>query len=123
MLYLGIFYRQRKSKGNVAMKDLTSYAWFVEPAGKNHDRTNGVISQILPPENAIEGVVCADGERHNLWRCTSWETIGKLQSCSSDMGLHFRVWVQEGRHGKIRHWALKKKQKKVAIQNPSKFAA
>ena len=91
------------------MRTRVPCVWFVEPIGKNHDQTNKIISELLPEENAVPGVRCADGREHNLWRCTSWESVNKLDSCSDDMKLCFKVWVQRGRNALIRHWPFRQR--------------
>lgn len=91
------------------MKPQAPYVWFVEPIGRNHDQTNKVISELLPSENAISDVRCSDGREHNLWKCTSYETVNKLNSCSSGMRLCFNIWVQKTRNSAIRPWLFRRR--------------
>ena len=80
------------------------YTWYVEPLDS---LTNGVIwSAIGSEDNACESMPCADGKRHNLFRCDH-EAITNLRRNRRQLHLRFKVFVQEGQ-GAIRPWSVKK---------------
>ena len=80
--------------------------WYVEPIPPFD---NQVISSILPEENALTDVLCGDKKRHNLWLCTSIDSVLKLESAERDLDLHFIVWVKIGRHGVIKRWGQQRR--------------
>lgn len=74
------------------------YIWFVEPLDSD---TNEVISQQPTENNFNSGIVCADGQRHNLWTC-SYQLATSLTKSKKSLDLHFKIWGKEGRCEKIR---------------------
>ncbi len=88
------------------------YTWFVGPKDKD---TNETISQELSEENFLRGITCADGKKHNLWRC-SFEFISMLSKSKVSLNLNFDVFNKEGKYGKIRKspsFLLKKRRKNL----------
>ncbi len=80
------------------------YNWFIEPRG-NVAHTNEVISNNVDSENAMSGVLCADGKKHNLWRCPSGLILFLWRS-RVGLKISFKVFCQSGKNGKIRDVTL-----------------
>jgi len=87
------------------------YTWFLKPVKRGFAHTNEVVSKVLASvtdtssdHNAgtdiFMGNVCADGKRHNLYRCPSG-LLFMLWSSRDTLKINFRVFCQEGK-GKIR---------------------
>ena len=99
-----------------------SYLWFVEPLG-NVTHTNEVISKNLEESaddshNFREGIICSDGQKHNLWYCASYEQAKNFWRSRFTLQIDIKIWCQEGQ-GQIRpHAFLLKSKTKVKI--PSK---
>lgn len=78
------------------------HEWFLEPRDSH---TNEVISKNVGEENILQNVVCADGQKHNLWRCPSgmvtmlWRSRGNLK-------IRFQIFSRELPNGKIRNCTL-----------------
>jgi len=86
-------------------------AWFLEPAKRGFAHTNEIVSKILASvtdtssdhsagTDILMGVVCADGKKHDLYRCPSG-LLFMLWSSKDTLKINFRVFCQEGK-GKIR---------------------
>jgi len=86
------------------------YTWYVEPLDSH---TNLAVSMQLSEENFGQ-FVCADQERHNLWRCDLLEAVAFWRSKIS-AGLTLNVYNQEG-NGQIRlcNFLMPKKKIKTA---------
>ena len=72
--------------------------WYLEPCG-NPAWSNEVISKnIQDPTDALQNVLCADGEKRNLWRCKSGEVF-KLDSSRANFGkgFQFKIFRQKGK--------------------------
>lgn len=73
------------------MRDTT---WWVH---SKDDFTNEVVDrQIGAPENAHEGVMCADEVARPMWRCRSYEDVRVLESARLTTGLNFEIYRQRG---------------------------
>lgn len=71
-----------------------NYTWYVEP---KNDATNSIISQNLPAEEALEGIIDNLGHKHNAWRC-SFKFIQMLRRMKSgNPNVSFDVLNQRGR--------------------------
>ena len=74
------------------------YEWFLEP---QDSYTNEVISKNVGEENFSGDVVCADGQRRNLWQCPSG-LLAMLWRSRNNLDIRFRIFGREG-NGKIRN--------------------
>lgn len=74
-----------------------TYEYFLEPKD-NH--TNEVISKNVGSGNFLENVMCADGQKHNLWKCPSG-LVFMLWRSRSNLKIRFKIFNREG-NGKIR---------------------
>ena len=70
-----------------------NYVWFVEPIG---DKTNGIIAQNCSAEDFMEGVLCEDGNRHNLWECAP-AVRNVLIDSRKRLSLKFKIFCKKGR--------------------------
>lgn len=105
----------------------TKTTWFVEPIGPY---PNQILSRMLPAEEACnEGVSCADGRRHNLWRCPEYRTITQLKH-DKDLqeGRDFVIWRQKGEgligqvsFDSLRVQAKRRKRNREARDQPTLF--
>ena len=93
------------------------YTYYLEPRG-NVAYSNEILGKNIGEEDAMERVLCSDGEWRNLWRCLHGIVFMLWQSRSSlsKLGKKFsiRIFEQEG-HGQIRDvtdWYRKRHQKK-----------
>ena len=89
------------------------YEWFVEP---QNSHTNNIFSQNIDEEDYLEGLICADKQKHNLWRCRI-SLIRYLWHSRDDLEIRFRIFNRELPYGKIRDCTFlfkKRKTKKVA---------
>ena len=75
-----------------------TYDWFLEP---KDSYTNEVISKNVDEENTLINVVCADGQKHNLWQCSSGMR-DMLWFSRSNLNIKFRIFGREGKNGKIK---------------------
>lgn len=82
----------------MARKERT-YTWYLEPKG-DIARTNEVLARNIGEENALEGVICADRQQRNLWRCPSG-MVFMLWNSRQTLRISFGIFCQEG-NGKIR---------------------
>lgn len=71
------------------------YTWYIEPRG-NIAHSNEVISKNINEEDALQDVVCGDGKRRNLWRCSS-AMIYMLWRSRVGLKISFRIFCQEGK--------------------------
>ncbi len=97
------------------------YTWYLEPRG-DVARTNEVLGKNLGEENAIEYALCEDGERRNLWRCSSG-MVFMLWNSRKSLNITFGIFCQEG-NGKIRRatrWYGKTKLKLRKGESHAKF--
>lgn len=87
------------------------YTYYLEPVKSNFAHTNEVISKMLadtasPSSDSsagtdiLRGVICADGNEHNLYRCPHG-LLFMLWCSRKNLEINFRVFAQEG-NGKIR---------------------
>lgn len=76
------------------------YEWFLEPTG-NVSFTNEVLGKNLGEENAMEGVLCQDGKKRNLWRCPSGMVI-MLWRSRSNLKITFRIFSKALPNGQVR---------------------
>ncbi len=72
------------------------YEWFLEPKDSH---TNKVISSNIGEENVLENIVCADGQKHNLWRCLSGMR-DMLWFSRGDLNIRFSIFGREGKNAK-----------------------
>ncbi|NQV88526.1 MAG: hypothetical protein HQ402_03160 [Parcubacteria group bacterium] len=79
--------------------------WYVEPLNAH---TNEVIGKNLDPNEDCENLLCADGEHRNLWRC-AYPFVARIQKSKASLKLIFKVFNQEGSHGRIRPWISRKR--------------
>ena len=79
------------------------YIWYLEPLGDVAYSNEIIAKNIRNPEVGSQDMLCADGKRHNLWRCLSAE-IFKIDSSRANFGEKFRIRIfcQEG-NGQIRN--------------------
>ena len=75
------------------------YTWYLEPRG-DVAFTNELLGKNLGEENALQGVVCSDNKKRNLWRCPSGMVFTLYQSRKT-MRISFGIFCQEGK-GQIR---------------------
>ena len=91
------------------------YTWFAEPKG---DQTNKVIANMIDAcdneSHILEGVICEDGQPHNLWELRDFHMVGELNASRKNLQLRFDIWVREG-NGLIRRW-FKSAPKKAGIK-------
>ncbi|KKU65435.1 MAG: hypothetical protein UX89_C0029G0007 [Parcubacteria group bacterium GW2011_GWA2_47_16] len=80
------------------MKEVVT-TWFVEPLDP---QTNAAIAEFLTVTEIHDGVVCADGESHDLWDC-DYRFISRLIGAAKRFGLKFRVFRRRGQ-GQIEEW-------------------
>jgi len=78
--------------------------WYLEPFDSD---TNRICSENLAGEDVVVNIRCADGKRHNLWRCNHFE-VQRFEDCRNQLRLRFRVFVQQGRCGAIREWKFER---------------
>lgn len=74
--------------------------WYVHT---KHTPTDRVFSRNLESEDFCEDMLCADGRTRNLWRC-QFPKISEFVKNREELHLQFKIFVQEGIHGKIRLW-------------------
>lgn len=80
---------------------MRNYTWFAEPKG-DVSYTNQVLAKNANgEEDALQDVLCADGQRHNLWRISSGQ-IFMLWRSRVNLRIQFAIWCKEG-NGKIRN--------------------
>ena len=79
-----------------------TYEWFLEPKDSH---TNEVISKNVGEENILRDAICADGQRRNLWRCSSG-LFFMLWRSRSNLKIRFRIFNREGNNGQIRNCTL-----------------
>lgn len=91
---------------------MADHIWYIEPSGCLI--TNRHLSQHLDPENQCNGKLCEDGVERNLWRC-EYRDVRELEHVREDLGLTFKVYVQEGQHGKIRQWKFGEVKKATGV--------
>ncbi|MCX6720871.1 MAG: hypothetical protein NTW11_03640 [Candidatus Staskawiczbacteria bacterium] len=85
-------------------KQKRTYHWYLEPLDAD---TNKAFSMGISSENFWDNLLCKDGTRHNLWRCSSHIRSAFWKSRKS-MRLKFRIFVRCGNGGAIRECALYK---------------
>ena len=68
------------------------YVWYLEPKDA---RTNKTISEVCREDNFLSEAICDDGNRRNLWRCTS-QTLNVLMANKKQMSLKFDVFCGRG---------------------------
>lgn len=77
---------------------LRIYTWFAEPLDAY---TNEVLARELPEENFFREMLCEDEKERDLWECKS-SFVSFLRRSRKNLHVIFKVYVQEGRYGKIR---------------------
>lgn len=83
--------------------------WFIEPI---NEIANYALSKLVSEENCCEGVLCADGQRRDLWKCDHY-TVKRIEFSKE---FRFRVFVKQGKFGQVRLWRFGKKKKGKAIK-------
>jgi len=85
----------------VVEKNKTYYIEAI-PQG-NVAETNKILAANLAGEDALEDVLCRDGVRRNLWRCSDINATMLWNSRHNweEVGFRIRIWQQEGK-GQIR---------------------
>lgn len=76
------------------------YTWYVEPLNSG---TNLTISACIEESSftvECKSVKCADGKKHNLWKC-NFDFVKMLHASKNSLSLNFNVYTQEGK-GPIR---------------------
>jgi hypothetical protein len=88
------------------MTKKVSTTWWVHPV---EGHTNEVIALHLrlPPENAREGILYADGSPRDMWSCASAD-VTKLRNSQAHVQAKFRVYKQRGGE-RPRLWPFPKK--------------
>jgi len=92
------------------------YDWFIEPQDSH---TNNIFSQNIDEENYMEGVICADGQRRNLWRCRI-NLISYFWRSRNDLEIRFKIFNRELLYGKIRDCTFLFKKRKPKKITPAK---
>lgn len=77
--------------------------WYVEPVGAYTNSAIAATPDINEYLDGCEYVSCADGNRHSMWRCRSYEALNKILKSAKSVGLEFEVWNQAG-NGQVRKW-------------------
>ncbi len=62
--------------------------WFVEPSTP---QDNNIIGRNISEENAHPGILCADGERRDLWECPNFRFVSAARTIAD-----VRVWRRKG---------------------------
>lgn len=83
-------------------KRVRKYVYYIEAMG-NVAYTNKVLASNIDEEDALQGVLCKDGVRRDLWRCSSGKAFAIWSSRHNweELGFRIRIWEQEG-NGEIR---------------------
>ena len=89
------------------MSDATTF-WYIEPLD---ERTNQTCTEELAEDHAYRKRLCADGKEHPLWDCAHLD-IRRFDDSRVQMGLRFRMWVQDRPNAPIRQWKLEDAQKR-----------
>ncbi|MCX6721324.1 MAG: hypothetical protein NT026_01840 [Candidatus Staskawiczbacteria bacterium] len=65
--------------------------------------TNRVLASNIDEEDAQQSVLCKDGVRRDMWRCSSTKAFSIWSSRHNweELGFAIRIWEQEG-NGQIR---------------------
>lgn len=79
--------------------------WYIDPCGD--PVTNRLIAEQCPEEDACGNMMCSDGHRRNLWRCDR-SVVREIVAARPELRIRFQLFVQEGKHGKIRPWHFEK---------------
>lgn len=90
------------------------HIWYIAPSGCV--ATNRILAEHLPAENECKDKLCEDGEERDLWKCDH-AMVAELQRAKASLNLTFKVFVQEGQHGKVRLWVFPKKT--VPVRKPA----
>ena len=59
---------------------------------KGNKVTNELVAEILPPENICRSVLCEDGQKRDLWRCTNNELVENFIERMKDFGSVHRLY-------------------------------
>jgi hypothetical protein len=107
-----VSYRTFTTKKEVKMaKKKTVCTWYLEPIGAV---SNMMIGGCCDSEDFINGITCADGKKHKLWRCTEEVRDAMVISRNLGLPLSFKVFCRKGEE-KIEdvstEWLSKKKKK------------
>lgn len=74
--------------------------WYLEPIGKT---TNRDLFRYLSGRECLEGVMCADGKRHNLLEAT-YSEVSFADKSRKDGELNFLIWCKCVKTGEIIKW-------------------
>lgn len=91
------------------------HRWFIEPRNAYTNEVLARSQEFLSDEQVMNGVACADGQKHKMWACNDYAFVASFTQCKIFPPLVFRVWHQEG-NGQIRLWDFpKKKTRKILV--------
>jgi len=76
---------------------MKQYTWFIEPLDYT---TNVLVFNEVGDGNFSDNVLCADGQKHNLYKCPR-KTVYSLCKSKTMLNLKFNIFIREG-NGKIR---------------------
>ena len=82
-------------------KPITTTVWYIDPQGDK--RSNLMLSNSLPAENACEGLLCEDKVSRDLWRCPNWEYVRNFSRNADQNKMKYAIYNKTG-DGPIRLW-------------------
>jgi hypothetical protein len=91
--------------------------WYVDPLGDPH--VNAILAENCASEDICQSIICADGERRNLWRCTH-KFIADLLRFGMASKHRIAIYRKIGTHGKITLWIFENPKRKINPENDLK---